>query len=43
MNARLRNSHESLQLGLVRQAKLQPLRSHAQAEERRDVYCKTVT
>ena len=43
MNARLRNTHESLQLGLVRQPKLEPLRSHPQAEERRDVYCRTVT
>ena len=33
----------STELVLVRQAKLEPLRSHPQAEERRDVYCRTVT
>ena len=43
MDACLRDLHKHTELVLIRQAKLEPLRSHPQAEERRDVYCRTVT
>jgi hypothetical protein len=43
MHALLGDVGELEQLGLGRQPQLEPRRAQPEAEERRDIYCKTLT